>query len=198
MNQIVIVDDHAVVLHGLTTALVNHGFSVTASVSTLSQARSAIAAMVPDAVVLDINLPDGTGFDLVKWIRKFNRQLPIVILSLNDSPEYVNAARRCGANAYVVKSAPMEEILATIDFALRTPGSFSSKVRPSKYEVALTAREIDVLSLIEKGFSNAQICEQLHISLSTVKTHVSAIFQKLSVDNRVGAVKAARENGLLT
>jgi DNA-binding NarL/FixJ family response regulator len=102
-----------------------------------------------------------------------------------------------GANSYINKSAPIEELMAAVDFAIHSPRTFSSTIKPSPYEYALTARELDVLSLIAKGLSNLQISTQLHISLSTVKTHVSSILQKLCAENRVGAIKVARESGLL-
>ena len=198
MKRLLIVDDHAVVRHGLKLACEQNGFEVVATLPTISEARSAIAALNPQIVVVDINLPDGSGFELIQWIRKINNSLPIVVLSLNDSPEYVRAARSSGANAYVVKSAPIEELIAAIQFAISSPHSFSSKVKASTYEFALTAREFDVLALMDKGFSNLQISAQLHISLSTVKTHVSSILQKLSANNRVAAIKVARDTGLLT
>ena len=198
MNRLIIVDDHAVVRHGLLTAFESDGFQVIAAIGSVAEARSALAASTPDAIIIDINLPDATGFDLVKWIRSINRELPIIILTLNDSPEYIKAAQRCGANAYVSKSASMQEIVATVDFSIYSPKTFSSRIRGSRYEASLTAREIDVLSLIEKGFTNFEISQQLHISISTVKTHVSSILQKLSAPNRIGAVKAGRESGLLT
>jgi DNA-binding NarL/FixJ family response regulator len=198
MKRLIIVDDHSVVRYGLKNACQTHGFEVIATVGTVSQARSAIAALIPDAVVVDINLPDASGFDLIHWIRKINRELPIVVLTLNDSAEYITAARKSGANAYVVKSAPIEEVVAAINFAIASPRSFSSKLRESTYELSLTAREIDVLYLIEKGFNNEEISQSLHISVSTVKTHISSIFRKLSAKNRVSAVTAARDVGLLT
>ncbi|CAN1512088.1 CitB Response regulator containing a CheY-like receiver domain and an HTH DNA-binding domain [Candidatus Nanopelagicaceae bacterium] len=198
MKRLLIVDDHAVVRHGLKLACEQNGFEVVATLPTISEARSAIAALNPQIVVVDINLPDGSGFELIQWIRKINNSLPIVVLSLNDSPEYVRAARSSGANAYIVKSAPIEELIAAIQFAISSPHSFSSKVKASTYEFALTAREFDVLALMDKGFSNLQISAQLHISLSTVKTHVSSILQKLSANNRVTALKVARDTGLLT
>jgi len=197
MKRILIVDDHAVVRHGIRVACEANGYVVVASVSHIAEARSAIAALVPEIVIVDINLPDGTGFELIQWIRKIDRNLPIVVLSLNDSSAYINAARKCGANAYVNKSAPVDELIAAIHFAINSPRSFSSKIKDSSYEIELTPREFDVLSLIAKGCSNGQISSQLHISLSTVKTHVSSILQKLSAENRVGAIKVARESGLL-
>jgi len=197
MKRLLIVDDHAVVRHGIKVACEAHGFEVIASASNVSEARSAIAALAPDVVIVDINLPDGTGFDLIHWIRKIDSELPVVVLSLNDSHEYINSARKVGANSYINKSAPIEELMAAVDFAIHSPRTFSSTIKPSPYEYALTARELDVLSLIAKGLSNLQISTQLHISLSTVKTHVSSILQKLCAENRVGAIKVARESGLL-
>lgn len=198
MKRLIIVDDHAVVRQGLKSACVDRGFEVVAAVGNVNEARSAIAALVPDAVVVDLNLPDASGFDLIHWIRMIDAALPIIILTLNDSVEFLVAARKSGANAYVVKSAPIEEVIAAINFAINSPQSFSSKLRESSYEFALTAREIDVLFLIEKGLSNEEISRKLHISVSTVKTHISSIFQKLSTKNRVAAVSVAREAGLLT
>lgn len=197
MKRILILDDHAVVRHGVGMACEGNGYQVVASVSTVAEARSAIAALNVDVVIVDINLPDGTGFDLIQWIRKIDRRITVVVLSLNDSAEYISAAKKCGANAYVNKSAPIDELMAAIAFAINSPESFSSKVRASSYEFELTAREFDVLSLIANGLSNNQISHQLHISLSTVKTHVSSILQKLSANNRVAAIKVARESGLL-
>ena len=197
MKRLLIVDDHAVVRHGIKVACEAHGFEVIASASNVSEARSAIAALAPDVVIVDINLPDGTGFDLIHWIRKIDSELPVVVLSLNDSHEYINSARKVRANSYINKSAPIEELMAAVDFAIHSPHTFSSTIKPSPYEYALTARELDVLSLIAKGLSNLQISTQLHISLSTVKTHVSSILQKLCAENRVGAIKVARESGLL-
>ena len=197
MKRLLIIDDHAVVRHGIKVACEAHGFEVIASASNVSEARSAIAALAPDVVIVDINLPDGTGFDLIHWIRKIDSELPVIVLSLNDSHEYINSARKVGANSYINKSAPIEELMAAVDFAIHSPHTFSSTIKPSPYEYALTARELDVLSLIAKGLSNLQISTQLHISLSTVKTHVSSILQKLCAENRVGAIKVARESGLL-
>jgi len=197
MKRLLIVDDHAVVRHGIKVACEAHGFEVIASASNVSEARSAIAALALDVVIVDINLPDGTGFDLIHWIRKIDSELPVIVLSLNDSHEYINSARKVGANSYINKSAPIEELMAAVDFAIHSPHTFSSTIKPSPYEYALTARELDVLSLIAKGLSNLQISTQLHISVSTVKTHVSSILQKLCAENRVGAIKVARESGLL-
>jgi DNA-binding NarL/FixJ family response regulator len=199
MNRLVIIDDHAVVREGLKSALNNNGFDVIAAVSNLSEARSAIAALSPDGVVIDINLPDGSGYEIVAWIRKFDLKMPVVILTLNDGKDHIRAAKKAGANAFVVKSAPLSELIAALTFAFVSPHSFTAKnLAGSQIEFGLTARELNILYLVEQGQSNQQVSEELFISCSTVKTHTSSIFRKLGARNRVDAVRIAKENGLLT
>jgi DNA-binding NarL/FixJ family response regulator len=152
----------------------------------------------PDAIIVDINLPDGSGFDVVTWARKVSPTIAIVVLTLNDSEDYVRAAKSAGANAFVVKNAPISDLLAALDFSISSPTSFSSKnVLATGIDSGLTAREIDVLQSISQGCSNATIATNLFISVSTVKSHVSSILRKLDADSRVQALSIARERGLL-
>ena len=152
----------------------------------------------PDAIIVDVNLPDGSGFDLVSWARKVSPSIAIVVLTFNDGVEYVRAAKSSGANAFIVKSAPLSDLLAALDFALSSPASFSSnRVTIREIDSGLSAREIDVLQSINLGLSNDAIALNLFISVSTVKTHVSSILRKLNASNRVQALSIAREQGLL-
>jgi len=199
MKRVLIVDDHAVVRHGLKLAIEAHGLVVVSEASTLAEARSLIAHTNPDVLIIDINLPDGSGFDLIKWVREISKSIVIIVVSLNDAPQYASAARKAGANAYLVKDSTMVEILAAIDFAVASPRSFNSKISSaSELITGLTAREIDILQSINLGYSNAVIAENLYISLSTVKTHVSSILRKLNAHNRVQALSNAKEVGLIT
>jgi len=199
MKRVLIVDDHAVVRHGLKLAIEAHGLVVVSEASTLAEARSFIAHTNPDVLIIDINLPDGSGFDLIKWVREISKSIVIIVVSLNDAPRYASAARKAGANAYLVKDSTMVEILAAIDFAVASPRSFNSKISSaSELITGLTAREIDILQSINLGYSNAVIAENLYISLSTVKTHVSSILRKLNAHNRVQALSNAKAIGLIT
>ena len=196
--KIVIVDDHAVVRHGLQSAIQSHGYEVVAVAGSINEAKSFVAQTNPDAIFVDINLPDGSGYDLVSWARKVSPTIAIVVLTLNDGSDYIRAAKRAGANAFIVKSAPLSDLLAALDLALSSQSLFSSKnVSPSEIDSGLSAREIDVLQLINLGSSNGAIASTLFISVSTVKTHVSSILRKLDAGNRVQALKIARERGLL-
>jgi DNA-binding NarL/FixJ family response regulator len=198
MTKLLVIDDHDVVRQGLTTALQSHGFEQLDSAGTVKQARSKIAAFNPDAIIIDINLPDGSGFEIVEWVRNLSSQTAIVVLSLNDPLRFAKLARASGANAYLSKTQSIDEIVSALNFAISNPGSFTSQlVEPSKGAVDLTAREYDVLYLIASGLSNVQISTTLFLSISTVKTHISAILRKLNASNRTGAVTIAREKGLL-
>jgi DNA-binding NarL/FixJ family response regulator len=198
MMKVLIVDDHAVVRHGLKSALQSHGYLTVAEAGSINEAQAFMAQTNPDAIIVDINLPDGSGFDLVAWARRVSPKIAIVILTLNDGKDYVRAAKSAGANAFIVKSAPLSDLIAALDFALSSPTSFSSKhITPSGVDSGLSAREIDVLQSISHGLSNTAIATNLYISVSTVKTHVSSILRKLDADNRVQALAIARERGLL-
>ena len=196
--KIVIVDDHAVVRHGLQSAIQSHGYEVVAVAGSINEAKSFMAQTNPDAIIVDINLPDGSGYDLVSWARKVSPTIAIVVLTLNDGADYIRAAKSAGANAFIVKSAPLSDLLAALDLALSSQSLFSSKsMSPLEIDSGLSAREIDVLQLINVGSSNGAIARNLFISVSTVKTHVSSILRKLDAGNRVQALKIARERGLL-
>ena len=196
--KVLIVDDHAVVRHGLKSAIESQGYIVVAEAGSINEAQAFMAQTNPDAIIVDINLPDGSGFDLVTWSRKVSPTTAIVVLTLNEGEEYVRAAKSAGANAFIVKSAPLSDLIAALDFAISSPTSFSSKqISSSDMDSGLSAREIDVLHSISHGLSNAAIATNLYISVSTVKTHVSSILRKLDADNRVQALTIARERGLL-
>jgi DNA-binding NarL/FixJ family response regulator len=196
--KVLIVDDHAVVRHGLKSAIQSHGYEVVAEAGSINEAQAFMAQTNPVALIVDINLPDGSGFDLVAWSRRVSPTTAIVVLTLNDGADYVRAAKNAGANAFIVKSAPLSDLIAALDFALSSPTSFSSKqICSSGIDSGLSAREIDVLHLISNGLSNTAIATDLYISVSTVKTHVSSILRKLDADNRVQALSIARERGLL-
>ena len=196
--KVLIVDHHAVVRQGLKSAIESHGYEVVAEAGSINQAQAFMAQTNPDAIVVDINLPDGSGFDLVAWARKVSPTVVIVVLTLNDGADYVRAAKKAGANAFIVKNAPLADLIAALDFAISSPTSFSSKrIYTSGIDSGLSAREIDVLQSINHGLSNTAIATNLYISVSTVKTHVSSILRKLNADNRVQALSIARERGLL-
>jgi DNA-binding NarL/FixJ family response regulator len=198
MTRLLIIDDHAVVRQGLVHAFKDKGFTSIETAATLKQARSKIAVFNPEAIIVDLNLPDGSGLEIVQWVRKHSADVAIVILSLNDPAQFVKIARSSGANAFLSKSQSMPEIISSVIFALSNPGSFTSSLTTDQSpDFDLTPREIEVLYLLAEGASNLEISSKLYISISTVKTHISALMRKLQCANRTAAAKIARDNGFL-
>jgi DNA-binding NarL/FixJ family response regulator len=198
MTRLLIIDDHAVVRQGLVQAFSDKGFTSIETAGNLKEARAKIAALNPVAIIVDLNLPDGSGLEIVQWVRKLSADVAIIILSLNDPSQFIKIARSSGANAYLSKSQSMPEIISSVNFALSNPGSFTSTITADQpLDFDLTAREIEVLYLLAEGASNLDISLKLFISISTVKTHISAVLRKLQCANRTAAVKTARNHGLL-
>ena len=199
MSRLLIVDDHALVREGLKRALTHEGFTQITEASSIAEARAQISASKPDVVTIDINLSDGSGFELVSWIRSISREIGIVVLTLNDHGNYIRAAMKAGASAFVSKSEPIPGLVAAIKHSLISPLRFSAqgleKVFASSHNT-LTAREFDLLVQIEQGKSTAQISKTLFISPATVKTHLASIYRKLEVTNRTAAIHAMHEQGL--
>jgi len=198
MTRLLIIDDHAVVRQGLVQASKENGFTSIETAGSLNEARSKIAAFNPGAIIVDLNLPDGSGLEIVQWVRKHSADTAIIILSLNDPTQFVKIARSSGANAYLSKSQSIQEIMSAVNFALSNPGSFTSTLTADRSaDFDLTPREIEVLHLLADGASNVDISSKLYISISTVKTHISSVMRKLQCSNRTAAAKIARENGFL-
>jgi DNA-binding NarL/FixJ family response regulator len=199
MSKLLIVDDHALVREGLKRALAHEGFSQITEASSIAQARAGIAASQPEVVTVDINLPDGSGFELVRWIRGISQDMAIVVLTLNNHQNYIRAAMKAGASAFVSKSEPIPALVAAIKHSLITPLSFSAQGLEKLFNNThntLTAREFDLLVQLEQGHTTAQISKSLFISPATVKTHLASIYRKLEVTNRTAAIHAMREQGL--
>ena len=111
----------------MKSAIESHGHLVVAEAGSINEAQAFMAQTNPDAIIVDINLPDVSGFDLVAWSRRVSPTTAIVVLTLNDGADYVRAAKSAGANAFIVKIAPLSDLIAALDFAISSPTSFSSK-----------------------------------------------------------------------
>ena len=199
---ILLVDDHASVRAGLKAALLTKSYRSIVESNSYTQALAQIAALKPDALVIDIHLGDGDGLSLVKWVRSISAEIAIVVLSLADSDEYLLAAMKSGASSFVSKSAPLDEFVAAFEHSLASPASFSSRGLPvaairAKMQQQLTPRELSIVVSLSNGLSNRELAQSMFISEATVKSHLASIFRKLQVKNRVQVVAAAKKAGLL-
>lgn len=195
--QILLIDDHPSVRSGLKRAIENAGMTCCGEAASRSEAFAQIAHTSPDGVILDLNLPDGSGFDIVQWIRKHSQEMAIVILTMSDEESHLIAAMRAGASAYVKKSAPLEDVVASLRSSLRQPKNFSAAglskaLKESEARDVLTPRELTVLRALSLPGTNSQLAKSLYISEATFKTHLAAIYRKLKVSNRFGAVTKGR------
>lgn len=201
-RRVLIVDDHPVVRAGLEQALLKANFSICAVAASKNEAIAQIARTNPSLILLDLNLPDGSGFEVANWARGISNEIGIVILTLNDAPELLLAALAAQVSGFVLKSAPISELIATLERALVTPLSFTAaglqKALKAKDRLpSLSSRELEVLNVLATGKSTKEIARQLYLGEPTIKTHLASIYRKLEVTNRISAVAVARDNSWL-
>lgn len=211
--RVVVVDDHPVFLAGLAGLLdADPRTEVVGQATTGAEAIALAAQTQPDAVIMDLQLPDRNGIDVTRLITQTSPHIGVLVLTMFDDDDSVFAAMRAGARGYLLKGAGQDEIL----HAITAVGSGTAVFGPSiarriiDYFAGhgpasaappfpeLTDREREILGLIAGGASNAEIAERLFLAPKTVRNHVSNIFSKLQVADRAQAIVRARKAGLGT
>jgi len=200
--RIMIVDDHSMVRMGLASLLAMEAdMEVVAEGEDLEQAVAAFRQFRPDVTLMDARMPGGSGLDALVQIRAVEQDARVVILSTFDLEEPILTAYAAGACGYLLKSIKGYELAAAIRRVhagdLCFPPALQHHIAARAKTKPLTPREVEILDLIRRGFSNREIGEILRISENTVKFHVKAILAKLEVTDRAEAVAAAFERGLL-
>ena len=198
-----IVDDHPVVREGLKTFLdLQPDLEVVAEAGSLAQARRLAPEASPDLVLLDVQLPDGNGLELIQELTQLPSTPRVLVLTSFLEETYVREAVRRGASGYLLKHAGPSALVDKVRAALRgevplDPEAVTVLARPDDNPLTeLTPRELEVLTLIARGMSNKRIAAQLGIAEKTVKTHTGNLFAKLDVRDRVQAALLARDRGL--
>jgi DNA-binding NarL/FixJ family response regulator len=209
--SVLVVDDQSMVRAGFRMLLGGEkDIEVVAEASNGLEAVSKAARFHPKVVLMDIRMPELDGLEATKRILAADPDARILILTTFDLDEYVYEALRSGASGFVLKDEPPEQLLAAIRTvaagdALLSPSvtkrvikQFARTPRPAprKEFDELTTREQEVFRLIAEGLSNVEIGQQLFISDTTVKTHITHILQKLGLRDRVQAVVLAYQTGL--
>jgi DNA-binding NarL/FixJ family response regulator len=209
---VLVVDDQSMVRAGFRMLLGSEeDIDVVAEASNGREAVEKAARFKPAVVLMDIRMPELDGLQATREILAANPEARILILTTFDLDEYIYEALRAGASGFVLKDDPPENLIAAIRTvaagdALLSPSITSQVISqfarlpqpsPPKELDELTAREMEVLRLIARGLSNAEIGEELFISDTTVKTHVTHVFQKLNVRDRVQAVVLAYQAGIV-
>ena len=207
---ILIADDHTLFRDGLKAL-----FGSVADTVVIGEATTGAEAILqaelhqPDVILMDIQMPDLNGIEATRQIVRTSPHIGVIIVTMFEDNESLFAAMRAGARGYVLKGADQDEMLRAIRAVARGEALFGPAIAarlmsffqpmPSLAAAAfpeLTDREIDVLKLLAKGLSNQEIADSLVVSVKTVRNHLSNIFSKLQVADRVQAVIRAREAGL--
>jgi DNA-binding NarL/FixJ family response regulator len=212
--KVLLVDDDTLVRKGLAQLLAScvEGAVVSQAADT-TDALAILEKAEHDVVVADIRLPGRDGLELLKEIRALRPQLPVIMLTGYDDPDYVKSALAQGAAGYLLKDSTPEDLTQAIRVALTGSGNVLSPraVRnlfdrsgridhfghgTDRGDPGLTRREIDILRFLSEGFSNREISKALFLSEKTVKAHLAAVFRKLGVSNRTKAAMAAVAMGI--
>ncbi len=203
--RVVIADDHAVVRRGLRQVLDADGsFEVVAEAEDLESARRYVRGHRPDVLVLDLNMPGGSSLDGIPDIRRECPGTQIVVLTMQNEPAYARHALGAGALGYVLKEAAEAELVEAIHRAAagdtylnpRLGARVAAEPPPGPPD-GLSEREVEVLRMIALGHTNAEIADQLYLSVRTVETHRAHIQQKLRLGSRSELVRYAIDHGLI-
>jgi DNA-binding NarL/FixJ family response regulator len=209
--QVLIADDHPLFRKGLRTLLESLPDTVVAGEATTGREAVEMAlSLQPDIVLMDLQMPEGGGLSAIRELARQQPEARILVVTLFEDDESVFTALKAGARGYVLKDADEDEMIRAIKAVAQGEAIFSPAIatrlmdyfagtQTSPHADAfpdLTEREREILALIARGRSNAEIADELTISLKTVRNHASNIFNKLQVADRTQAALRAREAGL--
>jgi DNA-binding NarL/FixJ family response regulator len=212
MIKVILVDDHKIVLDSLTMLLgAIEGIEVLASFENPNAVIPFLENNEVDIIITDCNMPTLSGIDLTYKIRATQPKIKILLLTMAEDAGHIRDAIKAGVNGYILKKTGKEELQkaiskilegkkyyseAVIDELAATAGDDLNDAQPETIE-HLTAREIEILKLISREKSTAEIAEELFISVSTVETHRANLMKKLSVKSAIGMVKFAMKHQLV-
>ncbi|GAB3493665.1 response regulator transcription factor [Amycolatopsis cihanbeyliensis] len=206
MIKVLLVDDHPVVREGLRGMLeAEDDLTVVGEAGSGAEAVALVPARCPEVVLMDLRMPGMDGVDATRRLRRDAPDARVVVLTTYETDADILRAVEAGASGYLLKDASRAELAGAIRAAARgetvlapsVAGKLVNQVR-APAQPQLSAREIEVLRLVARGDTNADIGRELHISEATVKTHLLRVFGKLDVSDRTAAVTIAMRRGLLS
>lgn len=200
--RVLIADDHPVVAVGLAAVIdAQTDMVVVGRASTARDAIELHARLAPDVTLMDLRMPEVSGFEAIADIRAQTPDARIVVLTTYDRDEDIHRALQAGASSYVLKAAPPDALLSAIRRAHAgerwLPPEVEARLKDRDAFEELTPRERDVLQALERGLTNRDVASLLGMSENTVKYHLRSLFAKLGVADRTEAVSLAMRRGLL-
>ena len=194
--RVAVVDDHPVVRDGTAALLATQpGLEVVGAASSLDEAAALIATTAIDVLLLDIRLGTDSGLRLLADQHGDDPMPAVVVVTAYDYPQYADAALRLGAAGFVLKTAPVGELVGAIERA--AAGGLAFGVRPRQQPDRLSARELEVVRLVVDGRSNDEIGGALGIGSKTVETHLRRMFERFSIASRTELATRALRGGWL-
>jgi len=200
--RVLCVDDHPVVREGIAAIINLQGDMIVAgAAATGSEALEQFSKLRPDVSLVDLQLPDMSGFDLIKRIRDKSPNARIIVLSSYEGDVDIKRALEAGAQGYLAKGIVRNELLEIIRSVhagkRRLPAAVAQKLAEHVADEAMSSRELEVLSLMAAGKRNKEIASELSIAEDTAKMHVRNILSKLQVNDRTEAVTIALRRGII-
>ena len=205
--RIVVTDDHPVVREGLVAILSTQpDFAVVGDAASGPATLELVRALSPDIVLLDLEMPQMDGVETLRRLQRMTPTTRVIIFTAFDTDERILSAVRAGAQGYLLKGAPRNDIFQAIRVvyqggSLLEPMITQKLLRQVSQEgpadAALTPRELDVLRLLARGLQNKEIALELGITGRTTKFHVGSLLRKLGAGNRTEAVAIAAQRGLI-
>lgn len=210
VTEVIIVDDHKMIREGLKQLLeLENNISVVGMASDGEECLSLLKKSKADVLLLDINMPNKNGLDILKEIKELKIEIKVIMLTVHNEVDYLLRAIEIGADGYVLKDAGSAELVHAIETVMNGESYIQPDMIPmlnSKMVVRnsdkekiknLTKRELEVLILVSEGMFNKEIADKLNISERTVKNHISSIFKKIDVADRTQAAVFAIRNSLI-
>ena len=206
MTTVLLIDDHELIRQGLAGAFAQaEGFDVAGQAASVEDGLALAREVSPDVVVTDVRLPDGSGLDVVRALRKESKLVGLVVLTMYAGDEQLFAAMDAGASGFVGKDAPTSTVVSAARQATVAPLTFTCMGlaeamlrRMSSGAPRLSDRERQVLELLAEGLGVTAIAERLYLSESTAKSHIGRIYEKLGAANRAQALVTAMRMGLIS
>ena len=206
--RVVLVDDHELVRAGIRSLLIEAGYQVVAEGSDGDQVEALVESHQPDVLLLDLTMRRCSGLEALTMVRSRWPQLPVILLSMHDTRDYVLKAMQMGASGYLLKDAAVIELQLALQSVLGGHRYLSPRVAGQVIDAAsgrggedplelLTSRQQEVLYWLAKGKSNKEVAFILNLSVKTVDTHRAQIMERLAIRDLAGLVMYALRRGII-